>query len=96
VLYAVRPLRADESCMECHSTPAKARVAMIRRYGVSNGFGWRQGEVMAARVVSVPMAAPLAEARRTFAGLSIALGLIFLCAVGLLDWALYVFLLPRK
>ena len=78
---------------------------------------------MAARVVSVPMAAPLAEARRTFAGLSIALGLIakrrplparspspitakspaawmrqlwLLCAVGLLDWAHYVFLLPRK
>ena len=31
---------------------------------------------MAARVVSVPMAAPLAEARRTFAGLSIDLGVI--------------------
>jgi hypothetical protein len=91
LLYVARPLRAEVSCMECHSTAAKAPAAMIRRYGVSNGFGWRLGEVMAARVVSVPMAVPLAEARRTFAGVSLALGLVFLFALGLLDWALYVF-----
>jgi protein-histidine pros-kinase len=93
LLYVARPLRAEESCMECHSTAARAPVAMIRRYGPSNGFGWRLGEVMAARVISVPMAVPSAEARQTFTGLSVALGLVFLCAVALLNWALYVFVL---
>ena len=38
LLYVARPLRAEERCRECHRTPAKAPVALIRRYGVSKWF----------------------------------------------------------
>jgi protein-histidine pros-kinase len=30
---------------------------MIKIYGAENGFGWKEGEIIGAQVVSVPMAA---------------------------------------
>jgi HAMP domain-containing protein len=92
-LFVARPMRAEESCMECHGVPARAPKAMVRIYGVSNGFGWKLGEVVAARVVSVPMAVPIAKARQAFTQLSMAMALVFLCTVVVLNWALYIFVL---
>ena len=65
-LFFARPIVADAPCLECHSTPKAAPVAMIRRYGTANGFGWRAGEIIGAQVVSVPMSVPIAIADRTF------------------------------
>ncbi|HEV2691579.1 MAG TPA: DUF3365 domain-containing protein [Verrucomicrobiae bacterium] len=65
-LYLARPLHAEASCLECHSTPAAAPAAMIERYGPANGFGWKQGEVIAAQIVSVPAALPVEMADREF------------------------------
>jgi len=65
-LYYARPLVAKQPCLECHSTPQAAPAAMILRYGSNNGFGWRAGEVIAAQIVSVPMAVPVAIAERTW------------------------------
>jgi HAMP domain-containing protein len=92
-LFVARPMRADDSCIECHGIPAKAPTAMVRIYGASNGFGWKRGQVVAARVVSVPMNVPVAEARRSFLRLSLATALVFLCTLGALDWALFVLVL---
>jgi HAMP domain-containing protein len=92
-LFVARPMRAQESCIECHGVPAKAPKAMVRIYGAANGFGWKQGEVVAARVVSVPMAVPIAEAREAFLRLSAGTAMVFLCTLAALDWALYIFVL---
>jgi HAMP domain-containing protein len=92
-MFVARPLRADDSCIECHGIPAKAPKAMVRIYGASNGFGWRLGQVVAARVVSVPMTVPVGEARQAFRRLSLATALVFLFTLGALDWALFVFVL---
>src|SRR5579864_1452336 len=46
-LFVARPMRAQESCIECHGVPAKAPKAMVRLYGTANGFGWKQGETVA-------------------------------------------------
>jgi protein-histidine pros-kinase len=92
-LFVARPLRADDSCITCHGLPAKAPKAMVRIYGVSIGFGWKKGVVVAARVVSVPTAVPVADARRAFIKLSVAVVILFLCTVAVLDWSLYVFVL---
>ena len=89
-LFVARPLRAEESCIQCHGLPAKAPRAMVRIYGANNGFGWPVGRVVAARVVSVPMAVPVEEARQAFTRLSVATALVFVCTLGILDWALYV------
>ena len=43
--------------MECHGAAAKAPPSMTAIYGDENGFGWKQDEVVAAQVVSVPISA---------------------------------------
>jgi protein-histidine pros-kinase len=35
---------------------------MIALYGSQNGFGWKQGEIVGAQVVSTPLAVPMARA----------------------------------
>src|SRR5271165_2595038 len=61
-LFIAKPMRADESCMPCHSTPDAAPPAMIAMYGKDNGFGWKLGGVVAAQIVNVPMTVPQAIA----------------------------------
>jgi HAMP domain-containing protein len=92
-LYVARPLRVEKSCLECHGLPANAPRAMVRKYGAANGFGWKPGEVVAARIVSVPMKVPVDEAWQAFLRLSLATALVFLCTLAVLDWALYAFVL---
>ena len=92
-LFIARPMRADESCIACHGVASQAPKAMVRIYGVSNGFGWKKGDVVAARVVSVPMAVPIAKARQAFTQLSVAMVLAFLFTVAALNWALNIFVL---
>jgi HAMP domain-containing protein len=92
-LYVARPLRVENSCIECHGLPGNAPKAMVRIYGATNGFGWKPGEVIAARVVSVPMDVPVAEGWQAFLWLSLATGLVFFSTLAALDWALYVFVL---
>ena len=47
---------------------------MIRRYGPNNGFGWQLNEMVAAQIVSVPMAVPVRMADQAFQTLVIYLG----------------------
>jgi HAMP domain-containing protein len=66
-LYVARPLRiTDAACLRCHSTVDAAPKTMIAKYGPANGFGWQLNEVVAAQVVSVPMAVPLQRAADSF------------------------------
>jgi protein-histidine pros-kinase len=63
-LILATPLRAVQSCLECHSTADVAPAAMVKIYGSNNGFGWKLNEVVSARIVSVPMSVPQAVARK--------------------------------
>jgi HAMP domain-containing protein len=72
-LFLARPIRTDQSCLECHSTPDAAPPAMIKIYGTANGFGWKAGEVVGAQIVSVPEAVPLRLAGVAFQQLILAL-----------------------
>ncbi len=56
-VYA-RPLPATKDCLECHSTPKNAPQSMLNMYGKINGFGWEEGEVEAAQIVTVPTSVP--------------------------------------
>jgi protein-histidine pros-kinase len=92
-LFVARPLPAVQNCLECHGVSDRAPRAMVRIYGASNGFGWQPGQVVAARVVSVPMAVPVNKARQAFTQLSVAVALVFVCMLVALDAALYVLVL---
>jgi protein-histidine pros-kinase len=75
-LYLARPMRAAKSCLECHSTPEAAPVAMIAQYGSANGFGWQENDVIAAQIVSVPVALPVEMANAEFWKLTTSLLLV--------------------
>lgn len=87
-LYLARPIAALAPCLECHSTPAKAPAAMIRRYGSNNGFGWQPDEIVGAQIVSVPMALPVRMAETAFRTLVTYLAAVFVASLILLDLVL--------
>ncbi len=69
-LYLSHPIWiTDAACLTCHSTPSVAPASMIKKYGPDHGFGWHQGDVVGAQIVSVPMSLPEAMARRAFLAL---------------------------
>jgi HAMP domain-containing protein len=63
LLYLARPIKAVDTCLECHSTAAAAPPAMLNIYGPNNGFGWKLNEIVGAQIVSVPLSVPQAMAR---------------------------------
>jgi protein-histidine pros-kinase len=90
MLYVATPIVAASGCLTCHSDTALAPRAMLLRYGRDHGFGWKPDEVVAAQIVSVPMAVAIAMADSGFRSLLLGLGAIFLLTIALLDMALYL------
>ena len=88
-LYLAKPMSADASCLECHSTPDVAPAAMLRTYGRQNGFGWKLNQIIAAQIVSVPMALPIQVADNAYRSLILFLVATFLLSIAALDTALY-------
>ncbi|HTS24692.1 MAG TPA: DUF3365 domain-containing protein [Bryobacteraceae bacterium] len=88
-LFLARPITATTECLECHDRARTAPPALIRRYGSNNGFGWMDGEVVGAQIVSVPMTIPVRMANTGFRQLMISLATIFLLTLVLLDVLLY-------
>lgn len=80
----------DPACLTCHSTPEAAPASMIDLYGTKNGFNWSLNEVLGARIVSVPMAVPLARAWETFTGVMIWLAIIFAVILVLMNLLLQI------
>ena len=52
--YIARPVIVKAVCLQCHDTPATAPPEIVERYGDSHGFGWKEGDVTSALIVSVP------------------------------------------
>ena len=63
MINLAHPIVAGPECLLCHSTPAAAPKSMTDTYGTANGFGWHEGEVIGAQIVSLPLAVPLAKGR---------------------------------
>jgi HAMP domain-containing protein len=94
ILQYARPIRvADNSCLECHSTPAAAPKSMVERYGTANGFGWKLGDLVGAQIVSVPMRVPLDRAMATFRASLIGLCGAFALMILILNLLLHVVIL---
>lgn len=88
-LVLARPMRAARSCLECHDAPGSAPPEMVARYGANNGYGWREGEVIAAQIVSVPVSLPAQMADRAFRSIVILLFVVGLLTLVALDVVLY-------
>jgi protein-histidine pros-kinase len=89
-LYIAQPIRIPtEACLHCHSTPDAAPKPLLDRYGPSNGFGWKVGDVLGARVVSVPLSVPLQDADHAFVVVMGLLAAVFLLVGGALNLMLW-------
>lgn len=55
VMNLAQPIRAEERCLVCHTTPQAAPPSMLAAYGPDHGFGWKANEIIGAQIVSVPM-----------------------------------------
>jgi HAMP domain-containing protein len=85
-LTLARPLKVgSQACLSCHSTPENAPATMVALYGPQNGFGWKQGEIVAAQVVSIPLAVPLARAYQALLWFMLALAGTFVVTVVMVD-----------
>jgi protein-histidine pros-kinase len=89
-LFLARPMRAGKPCLECHTTPAAAPVEMVALYGPANGFGWKENEVIAAQIVSVPVTLPMTMASRAFNRLVVSLAIVAGFTLVLLNVVLYL------
>ena len=78
-MYLARPFQIkDPACLACHTTAEMAPAAMVKRYGPSNGFGWKLNEIIGAQIVSVPMSLPIENANRAFYTFMASLAAVFL------------------
>jgi len=92
-LYLAVPIKATADCMQCHSTPAVAPAAMIRKYGSANGFGWKLNETIGAKIISVPLSVPIEIAKEAHLRLSILLVIALVISVLVLDVGVYMLVL---
>jgi protein-histidine pros-kinase len=88
-LFIARPIRSEETCMECHGTAKKAPPGITRVYGSANGFGWKPNDVVAAQIISVPEEVPITIASQAFRDLMIYLGALAAASLIILNLALY-------
>lgn len=84
-LYLARPIKANGGCLDCHSTPELAPAPMVKIYGSVNGFGWKDGEIVGAQIVTVPKRVPEEIAARAWRRLMTFLGGMFLVTLVVLD-----------
>jgi protein-histidine pros-kinase len=96
-LNLARPVTAQQPCLLCHSTAAAAPAAVIQTYGSANGFGWKLNDIIAAQIVTVPMAVPLKVARDTYVTFLIILLAMFAIIFLILNLMLhYLVITPVK
>ncbi|MAT44117.1 MAG: hypothetical protein CL609_17420 [Anaerolineaceae bacterium] len=79
----VRGETMSSECLVCHSTPENAPVELVTFYGDERSFNRKNGEVVSAISIHIPLGAALQEANQNFLSLSITLiGLLILLYIG--------------
>ncbi|WP_416067385.1 DUF3365 domain-containing protein [Rhizobium sp. ZK1] len=78
LLSYAQPIRVEsETCLVCHSTPQTAPATLIDIYGPANGFGWKVGDTIGAKIVSVSQEVPRARARKSLVEIMMGLSGVF-------------------
>ncbi len=60
-LVRARPIKAKDGCLKCHGDPMRAPRGLVKKYGTQGGFGWKEGEIMGAESVMIPLAVTLGQ-----------------------------------
>ena len=59
-----RGLEMKKACLQCHSTPDRAPGDLVKIYGPTRSFGRREGEVVHAISIRIPLAEAYGQANR--------------------------------
>jgi len=62
---------------------------MVKLYGPANGFGWKENEIIAAQIISVPVSLPVQMADRSFRQVLLSLVGVGIVTLLVLDLLLY-------
>jgi HAMP domain-containing protein len=89
-LFLARPMHSPKACLECHGSPEAAPPEMLKLYGNANGFGWGDGDIIAAQIVSVPESIPAQMASTALRRLLFSLIVVGAITLLVLDLVLYV------
>jgi signal transduction histidine kinase len=65
--YLARRITVSKDCLHCHDRPETAPAALVGRYGTTHGYGWKEGDVAGAIMISVP-AQDIYEAQASIRG----------------------------
>jgi methyl-accepting chemotaxis protein len=83
--YLAHPVRAEQSCLECHGSPESAPSAVTAKYGNEHGFNWKIQETIATMVTYVPIQGALDKATKNALYSTVA-GMILILAISLIIW----------
>lgn len=84
--YIAKPIQVESSCLKCHWSPDTAPAKLVEKYGRTQGYGWKVGDIISTLMIYVPtqdlranQAALTHTVLTTFAALTIVLiGLIYI------------------
>ncbi len=54
-LLSSAPATVKKGCLLCHGDPARAPLAISKKYGTESGYGWTVGNVIGGIAVGVPL-----------------------------------------
>lgn len=86
MLHYARPIRVSSSaCLACHGLVDHAPQTMRAKYGDQHGFGWQQGEVVGAQVVSVAADKAMEKRNKALVQFFVASGIIALLSFAVIS-----------
>ena len=76
----------EETCLRCHSTPQEAPGGLVGRYGPHRSFGRKEGDVISAVSIRVPLSEAYREANKLSVRLSAYFVALLISLFGVLYW----------
>ena len=96
-LLMAHPIKVETGCLQCHSQPSVAPRSLIVSYGSDHGFGWKDGEIVGAQIIAVPISVAEEKARQGLTELLIVVSITFFVALCLIDLGLfYIVIRPLR
>lgn len=63
--YFAQAITITPGCLRCHGDPATAPREQIEIYGTTNGYNWKENEIVAAYIVYVPLQKAMDQAMKS-------------------------------
>ena len=62
--YVAQQIQVKPKCLNCHGDPKKAPAWQRKIYGITNGYNWKNGDIISAHIVYVPFQATVILAQK--------------------------------